>query len=86
MDEMAMEEQEVGADEVMIQLLQELVEQGRAARGEAVMSPPPAEAPPPAEGDDAGMAELEAMLAEAPPAAPPGAPPKPKPEDEDELE
>ena len=90
MDQMQMQQEEqapeLGADDVIIELLTELVEQGRAKRAEGVMAPPMEEAPPPA-GDDE-MAELEQMMAEPPPEAMPPVeePPPKKPEDEDELE
>ncbi len=87
--QMPMEEEQgqPGPDEVIIELLTELVQQGRAKRAEGVMAPPPAapvDAPPP----DDEMAELEAMLADPSAQPPPDAMPTPKkkPEDEDELE
>lgn len=61
MEPMQMDEQGPGADEVIIELLQELVQQGKAKRAEAVMAPPVEESAPP---PDAEMAELEQMLAE----------------------
>lgn len=63
MDPMQMQEQEQGpgADEVIIELLTELVQQGRSKRAEAVMAPPVEEVAPPM-GDDTEMAELEQML------------------------
>lgn len=84
-----------GADEVIIQLLQQLVEQGRTKRAEGVLQPP-MEAPtaPAPGGEEEEMAALEAMLADesaeagAPPSSEEGdfPPPKKKSEDEDELE
>lgn len=85
MDPTQMPQEEPGADEVIINLLTELVQQGRSRRAEGVMAPPAPEAveAPPA---DEEMAELEAMLADPAAAeAPLEAPPK-KPEDEDETE
>jgi hypothetical protein len=88
MDEMQTPQEEgPGADEVIIELLTELVQQGRAKRAEGVMAPPPPEVPPMG-GDEAEMAELEQMLGEAPAEemAEGEMPPPKKPEDEDELE
>lgn len=63
MDEM--QQPEVDSDSVIIELLTELVQQGRAKRAEGVMAPPPVEAPPP-EAAAGEMEELEAMLGESP--------------------
>ena len=73
---------QVGPDEVIIELLQQLVEQGRGQRAEGVLNPKPAmpeEMPPMEGGEEAEMAELEQLLAQSP------APMK-KLEDEDETE
>lgn len=75
-----MESEGPGADEVIIELLTELVQQGRSKRAEGIMSPPAPEAAPPA-GDESEMAELEQMLGAAPEEAegpPPEAEPCPK--------
>lgn len=93
--QMPMEEEDesgAGPDEVIIELLNELVQQGRSKRAESVMAPPMA---PPADGAPADdeMAELEAMMAEQPmdaPGTPPAAPmPPPKKknpyDDEEEM-
>lgn len=87
MDELDMQETP-DADDIIIELLTELVQQGRDRRAGAVMDPPP-EAPAVAEPQDAEMAELEQMLAAPPEEAPPEAPleeNKKKLEDEDETE
>ena len=97
MDGMQMEqeqEQGPGADEAIIELLRELVSQGRSRRAEGVMTPDaPVETEQPPADDE--MAELEQMLAaspegtqsdEMPPEEMPldGMPPKKKPKDDEE--
>lgn len=60
---MELEAEGPDTDAVLMQLLQALAQKGRLKRAESVLKPAE-EAAPPAEGDDAEMAELEAMMAE----------------------
>ena len=61
-----------GTDDVIIQLLKQLVEQGKSRRAESVMAPAtPVDVVAPADdtsaGDDAHMSDLEQMLADKSP-------------------
>lgn len=51
------------AEEVVLQLLQQLAQKGKMKRAEGVLSPPQ-QAAPMGEASEEEMAELEAMLAE----------------------